>query len=333
MSRFSHSSPISQAGFTMIPNAVMLRGDLTPTAKIVYGYLKHLAWRESGDVADPPIDTIAADLHLSARAVQDALAALRKAPVIADGDPADGCLVKSVRRGQGKTNAYVINDPRDALEEPRPTLRRQTRSAKNADQERQDPPHSARARSSSPNIESKPSGAIAPAPEEDDDRTDLEVSWPPPLPKVFLEPRGPGERGLNRPLQALLDECGIDEESRLLKLAATCLNGRPASKTPDGEPEKGIRHLCWIEFVRYAEATGRRDELRAMTPKKFADLLAERIRLKARLYREAWPGITLGPKGLADHWLDLERRREERDDQGPRRMSGDEFVRLAREGA
>lgn len=119
--------------------------------------------------------------------------------------------------------------------------------------------------------------------------------------------RGPPEvhleGGRNVPLDALLEVCGIDPESRLVRAAAVCLNGDRRKGL------KGVRELFWIEATRYAEEHGEVDRLRALTPQEFAEALERAIRRKARLFHEAMPGATLGPNGLADHWLDLENRR------------------------
>lgn len=106
----SHASPVTQAGFTMIPNAVMLRRDLTAEAKLVYGYLKHLCWRSNGDEAASPREIIARDLNLSEKLVTKSMQILGRAPTI-EGDPSAPPLVLSIRRGQGKTNLYRVNEP------------------------------------------------------------------------------------------------------------------------------------------------------------------------------------------------------------------------------
>lgn len=315
---FSHASPVSQAGFTIIPNAVMLRSDLSPTAKLVYGYLKHLAWRADGDTADPAVDVIAGDMKLSERTVRDALRALERAPAVEGGDVAEGVLVESVRRGQGRTNAYVIHDPAAPSEAPRGTRKRTSRPAKVAGQERQDLPVPAGARSL-PQEERETSSANAL-----DSRAG---EWPPPVPPVFIEP---GRR--NVPLEALLAECGIDGRSRRVKLAAMCLNGRSAARAPDGQAEAGIRDLFWVECVRHAEEADRRAELLEMTPAGYANKLVEAIRRKAAAFREAMPDVTLGPKGLADHWMDLRRGGGQDGFARPRPMSRDEFIRRAEQG-
>jgi hypothetical protein len=109
-----HASAVTQAGFTMIPNAVMLRGDLTAAAKLAYGYLKHLAWRGDTDEAAPARDELGRVLGLADKAVTTAVQSLARAPVVEGDDDADARrLVVVVRRGLGMPNLYVVNDPAD----------------------------------------------------------------------------------------------------------------------------------------------------------------------------------------------------------------------------
>lgn len=105
----THSNPVTQAGFTMIPNLVMLRRDISPLAKLVYGYLKHLAWRNGGRSSVPLLE-ISHDLDVSQRALQGYLRELRDAPVFEGGGPDVDRLVVSERHGMGLPNTYVIND-------------------------------------------------------------------------------------------------------------------------------------------------------------------------------------------------------------------------------
>lgn len=115
----SHKSRIAQAGFTIIPNGVMTRGDLRPGTKLVYGYLKHLAWREKAEAVSTLQEVIAADLHMSVETVRTMLQELQKAPLHEGDDPAGGTLIEAVRRGQGYPNVYLINDPPTAPETSR----------------------------------------------------------------------------------------------------------------------------------------------------------------------------------------------------------------------
>lgn len=107
----SHSNPVTQAGFTMIPNTVMLRGDLSVGAKLLYGYLKHIAWRADGAEVDPPREVVERDLCLSENTVIKLFRELQAAPVAEGGGGEMTRLIEARRRGQGLTNLYVVNDP------------------------------------------------------------------------------------------------------------------------------------------------------------------------------------------------------------------------------
>lgn len=97
-----HANPATQAGFTIIPNTVMLSRELSIGAKLTYGYLKHLAWRNGSDEAASALASIAGALNVSQRAVQGYLSELRTAG-----------LIESERRGLGLSNIYVVHDPAD----------------------------------------------------------------------------------------------------------------------------------------------------------------------------------------------------------------------------
>lgn len=103
--RASHETRVAQQGFAMIPIAVMVHPDLSPNAKLVYGYLKHLAWRDRGDETTPAREQIAADLNMAVKAVALALRQLQSTG-----------FILARRRGLGKTNLYVIRDPADVTD-------------------------------------------------------------------------------------------------------------------------------------------------------------------------------------------------------------------------
>lgn len=217
-----HSNPVTQAGFTQIPNAVMLRKDITPLAKLVYGYLKHLAWR--GDAA-APLEQIADDLGVSPRALQDYMKELRKAPAAEGGDEAMPRLVVSERRGLGLPNLYIVNDPvlRDGMAE----------SAIQSGNAR----HSSRGRVSLPEgIKTK----------------DLEGeanASPPDVPN--RAPKLQKLDGQNIAMDALAEVCSVDLAGGRGAELGAALNQR----------QVGIRDQFWRECVAYAESVGRLDEL------------------------------------------------------------------------
>lgn len=106
----SHSNPVTEAGFTMIPNVVMLRKDLSLGAKLVYGYMKHLAWKNNGAAVDPPREKIAEDIGISKSSAIGYFRELQNAPVALGQDDGQK-LIEATRRGLGRTNTYIINDP------------------------------------------------------------------------------------------------------------------------------------------------------------------------------------------------------------------------------
>lgn len=101
MSAVTHENPVTQSGFTVIPNAVMLNPDLSCGAKLVYGYLKHLAWRNDDSAeTDAPLTIICRDLHVSENTARGYVKELR-----------DANLVRSKRRGLGLPNVYIVLEP------------------------------------------------------------------------------------------------------------------------------------------------------------------------------------------------------------------------------
>lgn len=94
----AHEEAVASLCFVGVPLKILRRTDLTPIAKLVYGYI---AFRlGSNENAWPGQDTIARDLGVSERAVRLAVASLIEAG-----------LVLAVRRGLGQTNLYRLADP------------------------------------------------------------------------------------------------------------------------------------------------------------------------------------------------------------------------------
>lgn len=106
--------------------------------------------------------------------------------------------------------------------------------------------------------------------------------------------------GRNLPLDALLEECGIDPGSPRVGQAVAALNGR--------KKEPGIRHLFWEEAQRWATEHDELDRLASLRadPEQFARALEAAIRRKAGKYRETLHGATMSPPALRNWWLDLE---------------------------
>jgi len=102
-----HSNPISQAGFTMIPNAVVLDERISLGAKMTYGYLKHLAWSTKSDAVESALTTLCRDLAISENTARGYV---RELSTIG--------LVETRRRGLGKPNIYVVHEPGVEIEPP-----------------------------------------------------------------------------------------------------------------------------------------------------------------------------------------------------------------------
>lgn len=107
---FQHADPVDQAGFVMIPRAVLCRQDIGSEAKLIYGYLGWLAWYRRSDATESARDEIARSLNLSEKIVTKAIRQLALASTV-EGDEGAPPLVISIRRGQGLPNIYRINRP------------------------------------------------------------------------------------------------------------------------------------------------------------------------------------------------------------------------------
>lgn len=110
MSQVRHTNPVTQQGYVQIPNAVVLRKDLSVGARLVYGYLKHLAWKNGDGPVAPARKVVGDDLGLSEKAVTGYLKELGEAKSDPE-DPSTPPLVEVERRGQGNTNLYFLHDP------------------------------------------------------------------------------------------------------------------------------------------------------------------------------------------------------------------------------
>jgi biotin operon repressor len=87
--------PVTAGGFTQIPNILLRTPDLSSQAKIVYAQLLSYAW--SSDRCFPGQERMGEDLGASRTTIYRALQELQAA----------GWL-EVERRGQGKTNVYVL---------------------------------------------------------------------------------------------------------------------------------------------------------------------------------------------------------------------------------
>lgn len=87
---------VSQKGYTNIPNYVLYATTIGSHAKLVYAMLLSYAWRNNA--AFPGQERLGRDCGISARTVFAALKELD-----------DQGFISIIRRGQGRTNLYVLN--------------------------------------------------------------------------------------------------------------------------------------------------------------------------------------------------------------------------------
>jgi DNA-binding MarR family transcriptional regulator len=87
--------PVSAGGFTQVPNHMLNNKDLSAVAKLVYAKLLSYAW--NNNLVFPGQETMAEDIGLSKSTVNRGIQELEE----------KGWL-EIQRRGQGKTNLYVL---------------------------------------------------------------------------------------------------------------------------------------------------------------------------------------------------------------------------------
>lgn len=87
-------------GYTKFWNVVMLRTDLSAYSKMFYVLLWHFAWLDESEM--PHQEQLAALVPCSTRQLSTSVAELAAAG-----------LIESVRRGQGRTNRYVLLEPKE----------------------------------------------------------------------------------------------------------------------------------------------------------------------------------------------------------------------------
>ena len=88
-------SDVEQRGFTTLPNVVLTDATLTVQARLTYAILRHYAWQE--EKCWPGQAALAGLLCCSERSLRSYIAEL-----------ALRGLVKVERRGQGRTNVYIL---------------------------------------------------------------------------------------------------------------------------------------------------------------------------------------------------------------------------------
>jgi len=87
--------PVSAGGFTQVPNVLLRTPGLSNNAKIVYAQLLSYAW--NNDMCFPGQERMADDIGTSQPTIHRAIRELQE----------NGWL-EIQRRGQGKTNIYVL---------------------------------------------------------------------------------------------------------------------------------------------------------------------------------------------------------------------------------
>lgn len=98
-----HSDPTTQAGFTIIPNAILRARHLSPGSRLLYGLLKMYAWQAGN--AYPGQERLAEELGVSTRQIRNYQAELVSAG-----------LLRVEQRGLTQTNRYWIEEiPADFL--------------------------------------------------------------------------------------------------------------------------------------------------------------------------------------------------------------------------
>lgn len=170
---------------------------------------------------------------------------------------------------------------------------------------------------------------------EDSDRKELEevleresneLAIARPLPAVPAGPPkimiGPAPRE-NRPLNVLMEECGVDPgNDQRVRWATTALYGDAKAQ--------GIVELFWLEIVRWFAGHPERANLieTASDREHFTTSLCDAIRKKARLYRDQMDGARLTPTALRNWWLDIEKSRTDLTASDVGRMSDEQAAQL-----
>lgn len=88
---------ISQHGYTLVPNHVLLNNQISGRAKLVYALLLSYAWGEKNS-SFPGQNRLAKECGSSAKSVWSAIQELE-----------DTKFITIIRRGQGKTNLYFLH--------------------------------------------------------------------------------------------------------------------------------------------------------------------------------------------------------------------------------
>jgi hypothetical protein len=90
------ADPVTQHGFTMVPNFLLTKNDISVGAKLAYAMLLKYAW--ANDACFPGQTTLAQDMGAALRSVRTYLKELEAAH-----------LLEIKQRGLGKTNLYRLH--------------------------------------------------------------------------------------------------------------------------------------------------------------------------------------------------------------------------------
>ena len=94
--RLIGADPLTQRGFTQVPNAILKSKEISAGAKLTYAML--LSYAMNKDRCFPGQDRLAVDMGISRQTVNGYIKELEKKG-----------FIKIIRRGQGKPNIYEIN--------------------------------------------------------------------------------------------------------------------------------------------------------------------------------------------------------------------------------
>lgn len=275
-------SRVAQAGFTMVPNVVLLRADLKPISKLMYGYLGHLAWKGASETVAETVADVAADLSVSEETARSAMRELRHAPTL-EGDTSENAemLVVAKRRGLGKPNVYEINEPR---------LGSSTSTSKVLE------PKNPAVLPSSKTLEAKTDSdfVLVQATELPDDVPWSRVGKPPKLIS--------NDGGQSLAYNAIAKACDLAPGDPLRASIAVALNGD--SRNLKARP--GINRLFWLQTAQaFGKSLSEVSSLADANPMGYQDALERVIFERASRFPALFPRTTLTPTALAKWWLKL----------------------------
>ena len=94
--KLNTTDPIARFGFTQLPNFILRNPDLSANAKTAYSLLLSYAWHNN--LCFPGQERLAEHMGTHVSTVSRAITELE-----------DCSLIEIERRGQGKTNFYIVN--------------------------------------------------------------------------------------------------------------------------------------------------------------------------------------------------------------------------------